>query len=142
MTDADIWDEFGLRKSFFQTLAISPLRFIYNENVKFLKKEHLREILNFENNRVVPEYHYFLLAFMWAEAECIKCQMELIPINKRKVLDDLFYLIRFPTMSANDFQRCINGQDGLFADDEINNLIDFIEGVDCDLKFITKRRNS
>lgn len=142
MTDADIWDDFGLRKSFLPTLGISPLRFIYKENVKYLKKEHLRKILNFENKRVVPEYHFFMLASMWAENECLNRQLELTPANKRYVLDDLFYLIRFPTMTTNDLHRCYNGQDGLFSDDEINNLISFIEGCDCDLKFVTKNRNS
>lgn len=39
----------------------------------------------------------------WGEAECIRREMPVSPENVRAALGEVFYLIRFPLMSLEEF---------------------------------------
>ena len=56
-----------------------------------------RETLNAKEGSI------FNAAVRWAEAECMRQDLQPIPENKRKVLGDALYLIRIPTMTVEEF---------------------------------------
>ncbi|XP_062531974.1 BTB/POZ domain containing protein isoform X5 [Bombyx mori] len=56
-----------------------------------------RETLN------CKEINLFESALAWAHAECMRRDIDPSPINKRAMLGNAIYLIRFPTMSLEEF---------------------------------------
>lgn len=56
----------------------------------------------------------------WAEKECIDQKLDVTPANRRSVINDRIYLIRFGAMQANAFGNCVSlaGTD-FFAFEEI-----------------------
>lgn len=61
----------------------------------------------------------------WAENECEKSEMKPNGKNKREILGDLFYLLRFPTMSTKGFKECVQ-DDGLLTPEEVGNIFIYI----------------
>ena len=60
-------------------------------------------------------------AVRWAEAECARQGRDVNPEQCREVLGDAIYLVRFPTMSENEFADCA-GQSGLLSKQEITDV--------------------
>lgn len=66
-------------------------------DVSTLESVLARETLN------CKEINLFEAALAWAQAECSRKEIESSPNNKRAMLGSAIYLIRFPTMSLEEF---------------------------------------
>lgn len=66
-------------------------------DVSTLESVLARETLNSK------EINLFEAALAWAQAECVRREIEATPSNKRAMLGSAIYLIRFPTMSLDEF---------------------------------------
>lgn len=66
-------------------------------DVSTLESVLARETLN------CKEINLFEAALSWAHAECLRREIEPNPTNKRAMLGSAIYLIRFPTMSLEEF---------------------------------------
>lgn len=66
-------------------------------DVSTLESVLARETLN------CKEINLFEAALTWAHAECVRREIDPTPNNKRAMLGSAIYLIRFPTMSLEDF---------------------------------------
>lgn len=66
-------------------------------DVSTLESVLARETLN------CKEINLFEAALAWAHAECVRREIDPTPSNKRVMLGSAIYLIRFPTMSLEDF---------------------------------------
>lgn len=77
-------------------LAFASPSFVHIDE-ETLKRILQRETLN------TKELHIFEACLRWAGQECERRQLEPTAANKRKVLDQIIYLIRIATMSLDDF---------------------------------------
>lgn len=66
-------------------------------DVSTLESVLARETLN------CKEINLFEAALAWAQAECVRRDIDPSPQNKRAMLGSAIYLIRFPTMTLEDF---------------------------------------
>ena len=92
------------------------------KSVSFTDIDHqtLKEILSRETLHVT-EKTVFAAAMRWAEAECTRQGQVQSPLQCREVLGDALYLLRFPTMTPDDFANG-PGQSGLLNMQETNDL--------------------
>ncbi len=70
-----------------------------------------RETLN------CKEMHLFEATLKWANAECLRKELEPTPQHMRAVLGNILYLIRIPTMSLDEFANTA-AQCGIFTSQE------------------------
>ena len=82
----------------------------------------------------------------WADAECGRKQIEATDNNRREVLADVLFQIRFPTMTHVQLAEITNGSD-LLTDNECRKILEhtILHGNDdtrcqCQLKFNKKQR--
>ncbi|XP_051495771.1 BTB/POZ domain-containing protein 2 isoform X2 [Apus apus] len=69
----------------------------------------------------IREVRLFNAVVRWAEAECQRQQLQVIPENKRKVLGKALSLIRFPLMTIEEFAAG-PAQSGILTDREVVSL--------------------
>lgn len=67
------------------------------------------------------ESQLFEAAVRWADHECRRQDIANSCVNKRKVLEDALYLIRFPLMTLEEFANLV-AQSGILTDKELVNL--------------------
>lgn len=94
--------------------------YINHGNVNKLKFRNLSVILKSEETQTL-EVDYFKLAMIWVEKQTTNAT------KKRCVLKNLFFLIRFPTMTLNEFHQCSSNEIGLFSNAELQAMIVFIQ---------------
>ena len=94
-----------------------------------LSTEALEEVLSLEL-KITRELEVFQAALTWAKAKCT--QLKRLPEgpNIREVMGNNLFLIRFPTMTAEEFTESVAPQDILTAS----------EGYDV-FRFITSKSN-
>lgn len=86
------------------------------------------------------ELSVFRAACRWAEAECIRLELEPTPSNKRRVLSKALYMIRIPNMSLDEYA---NGpaQSGILTLQETTDIFLFYTAqTKPSLKFIRRNR--
>jgi len=69
----------------------------------------------------VSSLYCLILKRRWADAECIRQELDVTKENKRKVLGDAVYLIRFPLMPVEEFAQG-PAQSGMISDREVIEL--------------------
>lgn len=80
----------------------------------------------------------FKAAMNWATEVCKQTNLDAdSPENRRKQLGDCFDLIRFPTMSSEEFTKCLDNQDGLFNASEMLDILSHLT-MKRPLKIATK----
>lgn len=114
-------------------------QFFENEEFKNLTKNDLKVILR-KSRLNLKEINLFDGVLKWSEYQCEIGDIEKTNLNIRIVLDDLFYLLRFPTMALTDYSKCISKED-LFTANEISSFNLYrSKNVKNDLKFSCKPR--
>ena len=71
---------------------------------------------------LISEIELFNARNRWAEAECLRQTLEPSGPNKRSVLGDCLFLIRFPTMMHSDLVNIVSPTNILTTDERINVL--------------------
>jgi len=67
------------------------------------------------------ENQLFEAVVKWADRECTRRDITNTSVNKRKVIEDALYLIRFPLMTLEEFANNV-AQTGILTDKELVNL--------------------
>ena len=88
-----------------------------------IDKISLREILK-SDVIDAPELLIYNAAVRWAEAECVRRKKFVLPENIRSVLDDCLSLIRFPTMSMDEFADHVSHQ-GVLKSDQVSSVFQY-----------------
>lgn len=73
------------------------------ESIEDLDFESLREIISRDTLKVKSEYVVFQTLDRWANRECKRRKLGVNPENRRNVLGNLIYEVRFPFMSPDEF---------------------------------------
>lgn len=112
------------------------------EHNQFLDIDHgtLTALLS-RDTLVAKEMVLFRAAVKWAGHECQRLSIPLTVENKRKVLGDAFYSIRFPLMSMKEFTDEV-AQSSFLSHEEVANMyIGFNSSFEsCKVKFPTEPR--
>ena len=112
------------------------------EHNQFLDIDHgtLTALLS-RDTLVAQEMVLFRAAVKWAGHECQRLSIPLTVENKRKVLGDAFYSIRFPLMSMKEFTDEV-AQSSFLSHEEVANMyIGFNSSFEsCKVKFPTEPR--
>ena len=112
------------------------------EHNQFLDIDHgtLTALLS-RDTLVAKEMVLFRAAVKWAGHECQRLSIPLTVENKRKVLGDAFYSIRFPLMSMKEFTGEV-AQSSFLSHEEVANIyIGFNSSFElCNVKFPTEPR--
>ena len=90
----------------------------------------------------IREIELFQAVLKWCENECSKTGLDVSAENKRAVLGDAIYQIRFTTMSQKEFAQHVSSS-GLLTSDEIVAVYDKLNGIDTpSLKWKLPQRQS
>ncbi|GAB0086890.1 hypothetical protein DMENIID0001_011010 [Sergentomyia squamirostris] len=81
------------------------------------------------------EKSLFDAVMMWSRRECIRTGLPVTAQNMRTVLGDIIYLIRFPTMTAQEFAECNKKYPELLSGDEMTKIMVFSGVKAAKLKF-------
>ena len=76
---------------------------LVQEGIEDLSSENLKEIIKRDTLKIKSEYVVFLALERWANRECKRRKLNLNLKNRRFVLNDLIYEIRFPFFSSDEF---------------------------------------
>ena len=120
LTQARLFDEATLAHLCLETIDKHAMDSLYSESFFDIDLDTLKLVLSRDSLRV-REVSLFLAALRWAEYECNRRSLELNCENKRKVLSDALYLIRFPLMTIEEFAHNV-AQCGVLTDKELVNL--------------------
>lgn len=71
------------------------------------------------------EFVVFKAAMDWSTESCTRSGIEPTPANRRLELGQFFQLIRFPTMTSEEFTRCI-AEAGLFEASEFLSILSYL----------------
>lgn len=93
-------------------------RILLQEAIEDMDEDGLREIVKRDTLRVASEYHVFLALDRWTNRECKRRKLALNARNRRRVLGDLFYEIRFPYLKPEELLRKPI-QTGLLSENEL-----------------------
>ena len=109
---------------------------LQSDNFTDIDYQTLEQILG-HDTLLAKETVVFAAATRWAEAECTRQGRDVNPEQCREVLGDALYLIRFPTMTLNEFVV----QPGILSKQEIADILLFFGAADKpDLPFSTTCR--
>lgn len=106
-------------------------------NDQFIEIDHgtLTSFLS-RDTLVVKEILFFRAAVKWAGRECQRLSIPLTVENKRRVLGDAFYSIRFPLMSVKEFTEEV-AQSSFLSHEEVANLYVGYNSnfISCNIRF-------
>ena len=90
---------------------------------------------------VAREMVIFRAAVKWAGRECQRLSIPLTVENKRRVLGDVFYSIRFPLMSMKEFTKEVARSSFLSYEEVANMYIGYNSNFEsCNIRFPTEPR--
>lgn len=123
LTQARLFDEGTLTDLCLETIDKNAMDSLFSDSFYDIDLDTLKLVLNRDSLRV-REVSLFIAAIRWAELECTRRSWELTTENKRKVLGDALYMIRFPLMTIEEFAHNV-AQSELLTDKEVVNLFLF-----------------
>ena len=98
-------------------------RTITSSDFETISLKCLEDIMT-EDNFVVKEEELYENLIRWAESECQRQKLDVSWENKRKVLGDILYKVRFPLMESAYFTRKVATTD-LLSDAEKEDLMSY-----------------
>ncbi|XP_047523317.1 BTB/POZ domain-containing protein 6-B isoform X1 [Pieris napi] len=103
-------------------------------DVSTLESVLARETLN------CKEINLFEAALAWAQAECVRREIEPTPTNKRAMLGSAIYLVRFPTMTLEEFANSAAQLEILTPQETIDIFLHFTAATKPQLSYPIKAR--
>ena len=101
-----IFDKKDLKEKVLATIKEEACVVLSSEEFDKLSKEALHEILQLDL-WITSELEVFEATMNWAQAKCKELKKSVGGVNLRGVLTESFFLIRFPTMSLDDFNDVV-----------------------------------
>ncbi|XP_048245935.1 BTB/POZ domain-containing protein 6-like isoform X1 [Haliotis rufescens] len=114
LQQADLFDKEDLKERALKVIKSNAEVSVASEGFRELSKECLKLILKAVDMRV-DEICIFRSVMSWAEAECRRQGREVAPEEKRQVLGECLFLIRFPSMSMVKFATTVCNE-GILSD--------------------------
>lgn len=134
-----IWLISEVKDELINYVGKNPLKYFNSENVLILEQNDLEKILKLDFVEAT-EADYYNLALMWSKSHCMSKNIETSDKNLRECLGDLFYLIRFPSMSSDEFEDCYGYTSELLTIDESLLILYFIRTGGGETKFCKNPR--
>lgn len=120
LTQARLFDETALADMCLETIDKHTLDTLCSEAFLEIDLDTLKLVLSRDTLRS-REVSLFAAVVRWSEVECQRKLWQPNADNKRKVLGDALFLIRFPLMTIEEFAVNV-AQSGLLTDKEMVNL--------------------
>lgn len=121
----EVWLISDVKDELINYVGKNPLKYLNSENVFILDKNDLEKILKLDFVEAT-EADYYNLARMWSISQCMSKNIEASDKNLRECLGELFYLIRFPSMTSDEFEDCFGYTSELLTIDESLLILYFI----------------
>ena len=121
-------DEQELMQSCWDVIDIQGEEAVQSESFTDIDFKTLEAILS-RDTLDAKETTLFAAATRWAEAACTRQGRDTSPQQCREVLGEALYLLRFPTMTSNDFADGA-GKSGLLSMQETNDLFFYFTATD------------
>ena len=109
-----LYDEKHLKKKVLSKIQEEASTVLMSEDFVSLSKEALKEVLQLDL-QINSELEVLQATMKWAERKCEELNKSIDGANLRKVLGDNLFLIRFPTMSVDNFNDTVVPYDVLTA---------------------------
>lgn len=127
-----VFESERLKEECFDLISCKTLQVIQDESFIKMDEKTLKVFLNL-NYMNCTEMELFQAVLSWAKNRCEFEKIEPTGVNKRKILGELFYLIKFPTMLSSEFTKC--AAEGLFTEFEAVDLfIQIASGNDTSIE--------
>lgn len=114
-----VFESEKLKEECYDLISCKTLQVIQHESFLQMDIKTLEVFLNL-NYLNCTEMELFYAVLSWAKNRCELEKIEPTGVNNRKVLGELFYLIKFPTMLSSEFTKC--AAEGLFTEFEAVDL--------------------
>ncbi|XP_048245784.1 BTB/POZ domain-containing protein 6-like [Haliotis rufescens] len=114
LQQADLFDKEDLKESALEVIKSNAEVSVASEGFRELSKDCLKLILKTGDMRV-DEICIFRSVMSWAEAECRRQGREIAPEEKREVLGECLFLIRFASISMAQFATTVCNE-GILSD--------------------------
>ncbi|XP_046584869.1 BTB/POZ domain-containing protein 3-like [Haliotis rubra] len=141
LQQACLFDEEGLQEKAMDVIKREAKQVLQSESFLELSHECLDRILANDDLKAEEDL-IFGAAIQWAEAECKRQERDVTPAEKRTVLGQSLYLVRFPLMSQKLFVEKARGA-GVLTDSEKVKILEHFTLTELPVEpFCTKKRNS
>ncbi|XP_033735167.1 BTB/POZ domain-containing protein 6-like [Pecten maximus] len=117
MENANLFDNRELRQKCLEFIQNQCTEIVESKLLTSLGPDCLGEVLRSEELDAKEE-DIFAAVVSWADCRCTEKCLEVNGSNRRQVLGDLLYLVRFPLMSADNFAIISEQNTGLFTSKE------------------------
>ena len=142
LENAHIFDE--------EQLFQNCMSYIFENPYESLLTEHISDLCRTCFSKVVSSDKLHLdediileVVMRWGAKECIRQNLAVNDINCRKVLGDIFYMVRFPIMNLSHFADRVAGTCTALTEKEKIDLFRYMAGknkVLCDERFVCRLR--
>ncbi len=107
-----LFDEKELKNKVLNKIEEEASEVLSSEDFINLSSDALHEVLQLKL-KITKELEVFEAAMRWAQNKCQQLKKSTEGANLREVLDDKIFLIRFPTMSVDEFSNVVAPYDVL-----------------------------
>ncbi|XP_048245930.1 BTB/POZ domain-containing protein 6-like isoform X2 [Haliotis rufescens] len=132
LQQADLFDKEDLKDKALEVIKSNAEVSVASEGFCELSKECLKLILKADDMRV-DEICIFRSVMSWAEAECRRQGKEVTPGEKRQVLGECLFLIRFPAIPEVKFATTVCNE-GILSDAHVIMLLQKYSIGDLDIR--------
>jgi BTB/POZ domain-containing protein 1/2 len=101
-----LFEEEELKQTILKKIQANASAVLSSEDFSEISHQALHKVLQL-NLKITKELEVFEAAMKWAEHKCQALNQPTEGHNQRKVLGDCIYLIRFPTMSLDEFTEVV-----------------------------------
>eukprot|EP00112_Aurelia_sp_Birch-Aquarium-sp1_P013677 Seg2912.2 transcript_id=Seg2912.2/GoldUCD/mRNA.D3Y31 product="BTB/POZ domain-containing protein 2" protein_id=Seg2912.2/GoldUCD/D3Y31 len=119
-----IYDEKIAVKKCLKRISENATQMIKKDKFLDLGLESLKEILKMDTLKV-KEVDLFLAVDKWCEQKLTKARKQISAQSKQEMLGDAIYLIRFPTMSWQDFGKHCS-MSGLLTSEQVVHIVHYL----------------
>lgn len=135
------FDEAQLTRKCWNIIDTDTKDILESDGFPHIELDTLKDLLS-RNTLSAPETDIFDACSLWAAAECGRQNLEMNAVNKRRVLGEALYLIRFPLMSPEEFA---NGplKSGIVPERDVIDIFSFHHAKDSPkISFSSTPRNT
>ena len=141
LEQATHFDEKELEKKCWEVVESLAGKVVSSEAFCHISQGTLINILKRDKLDGIKEIELFQAVLKWSNAQCTKSGVEATGENRRAVIGDALYQIRFPTMSQKEFGQNVS-RSGLLTAEEALSIYDRFTGFELPgLKWRQPERN-
>lgn len=130
----DIYECCEIKNKFIEFILMNQYNVTQHSiNMRYLESTDLKTILKSDCCNL-SEFEIFNMAMRWAASRCRREGLDVTPKNKRFILGDLFYEIRFRLMDDEDWSICLAENDEILTKNEIRDIINDDSEIPCSSK--------